>query len=516
MNEDELGRLKQLQTEIYGEYGVWGSTGLARSCEQAAAEPLLAGTAVLIEAGLAQELWVAARELYDAAEVLADVAKLQLDGAWAGSAHTAAATAVQALHDDVKNAQAAYGEISTYLRIYGPPLQGAITTDAGGQSDLSSAAAAAAELTWGSVPKIAGLGYDGEEMRAAHAMAMMGINSRVDSHTRAIDNARELISNLHEVATKARSGIIRSGLSNLDNLLIATAGGTTAEILTPAMEKRAAAAVDAMGISDRERWNALLTAAKSPEQQAYLFKALAAGYSLDKITQFNSLIADEGTNPEWLAEHLNPLVMDSDDPNDVKNANAFNGAAWSQGQDPTCVAASTVTARAQIDPLYALQLTTGGHPGDPNTDNPAAFADRLHAEQQSVYDDGRHWYENWGHDGMTDDQSQTIADQQIAAHTGTSYTNVDMDDQQARDTTMRSVERAVDDGYPVPLSVDQAGGDGHQMMVIGHVGDKLEIYNPWGYTYWVSENDFVAGHVDGIDADIPSTPTSVRLPQETN
>jgi hypothetical protein len=51
------------------------------------------------------------------------------------------------------------------------------------------------------------------------------------------------------------------------------------------------------------------------------------------------------------------------------------------------------------------------------------------------------------------------------------------------------------------------------MMIIGHAGDRVQIYNPWGYTYWISESDFVAGKVDGIDADIPSTPTAVRLPQ---
>ncbi|MFF3766981.1 hypothetical protein ACFYYR_23225 [Streptomyces sp. NPDC001922] len=35
---------------------------------------------------------------------------------------------------------------------------------------------------------------------------------------------------------------------------------------------------------------------------------------------------------------------------------------------------------------------------------------------------------------------------------------------------------------------------GHQMMVIGQEGDMLQIYNPWGQTPWVSEDDFVNGH----------------------
>jgi hypothetical protein len=113
---------------------------------------------------------------------------------------------------------------------------------------------------------------------------------------------------------------------------------------------------------------------------------------------------------------------------------------------------------------------------------------------------------------MTDGQSKTIANEEIAPHTGTRYDSVEMKDERSRETTMRAVERAVDDGYPVPI-VTREGSEGHQMLVIGHSGDRLQIYNPWGYTYWVTEDQFVAGHLDGIDPDIPSTPTSVRLPQ---
>jgi hypothetical protein len=173
-----------------------------------------------------------------------------------------------------------------------------------------------------------------------------------------------------------------------------------------------------------------------------------------------------------------------------------------------------VTARAEVDPLYALQLTTGGHPDDPALDNSDAFADRLHDEQTRVYDGGRNWVQDLTYqDGMTDRQSETVANQEIAPHTGVRYDNVEMGDQQDRETTMRAVERAVDDGYPVPV-VTHEGAKSHQLLVIGHNADQLQIYNPWGYTYWVSEHEFVAGHVDGIDPEIPSTPTSVRLPQE--
>ncbi|GAA3350515.1 hypothetical protein GCM10020358_76740 [Amorphoplanes nipponensis] len=192
--------------------------------------------------------------------------------------------------------------------------------------------------------------------------------------------------------------------------------------------------------------------------------------------------------------------------------NEFGGAEWQQGQLPTCVASSTVTARAQLDPLYALQLTTGGHPGDPQFDNPGAFADRLRDEQVRVYDDGRSWGQKTLHrDGMTDEQSEAIANEEIAPSLGVRYEDVETRSAESRASVLPRIESAVDEGRPVPLSVDE-GREGHQLMVIGHSGHQLQIYNPWGYTYWVTERDFTDGRLDGIDPDVPREPTAVRLP----
>lgn len=514
MNQDELDRLRALQQEIIGEYGVWGSTDLARSSEQAAAEPLLTGRPDKL-ADLAHELGMAARELLDAKDELADIAQLHLDGAWAGSAHTAATKATRALHDDVLNAGATFNGIGYALLSYAGTLTDAQYGDRQGQWELSAAATRAAELTWGSIPKIAGLGYDGDAMRAAHHTAMEGAGNRVSAHAKAVENASTLIETLHDLATKARTANIKSGLSNLDNLLIAGAGGDESAILTPAMEKRATAAMDAMSAADRERWGQLLAGAQSPEQQAYLMKALAAGYPLDQIAGFDAMIAAHAGNADWLNEHLNPLDVDGT-PKPGQQVITFDMASWNQGNYPTCVAASTIAARAQIDPLYALQLTTGGHPGDPAYDDPAAFVDRLRAEQSQVYHDQRNWLEeHFTKPGLSDSKSETIANQQLASHTGAGYHDVPMDDAQARATTVPSIERAVDDGYPVPLTTRESG-DGHGMVVIGHSDGQLQIYNPWGYTFWVSEHDFITGDIDAVDTEIPKLPTSVRLPQEAN
>ncbi|MCL6670912.1 hypothetical protein [Streptomyces panaciradicis] len=52
------------------------------------------------------------------------------------------------------------------------------------------------------------------------------------------------------------------------------------------------------------------------------------------------------------------------------------------------------------------------------------------------------------------------------------------------------------------------------MMVIGQEGDMLEIYNPWGQTTWVSEDDFVNGHMDkASDSRMPDA-YAVHLPAD--
>ncbi|MFI9341447.1 hypothetical protein ACIG0D_09290 [Streptomyces sp. NPDC052773] len=41
--------------------------------------------------------------------------------------------------------------------------------------------------------------------------------------------------------------------------------------------------------------------------------------------------------------------------------------------------------------------------------------------------------------------------------------------------------------------LDGAGDDTGAMMITGQEGDMLQIYNPWGTTTRVSEDDFVNG-----------------------
>jgi uncharacterized protein YukE len=510
---DELDRLQDLQDDIHDAHGGWGANELAEACAAAAAVPTFGGDADALRliADDCRTVVQSVQKALDAADVLREKG---ISDVWAGDTHVTANDALRALADDMFRALTAFRQISDQVRQHAELVQQE-PGDRGNAASLAEIATTVGAMSWGPVPN---LEYEGEVMRAQHAQAIAHIDGRVDKHIAMRNAAEDFATALHEIETQARTGRLSdSPLSAVDEVVIAGAGWTRTmvpltPVLTPAMDQRAAEALAALNDEDRERMTGLLATAYSPEHRAYLLKTLAAGYSVGEVAGFDQLIAGHGDDPGWLREHLSPLSLDVENPTPGTQSNRFGAAEWQQGPLPTCVASSTVTARAQVDPLYALQLTTGGHPGDPQFDNPAAFADRLRDEQVQVYDDGRDWRQKTFHDaGMTDEQSETIANEEIAPRAGVRYEDVQTRDAESRASVLPQIERAVDEGRPVPLSVDE-GPEGHQLLVIGHSGNQLQIYNPWGYTYWITEREFTDGHVDAIDPEVPREPTAVRLP----
>ncbi len=510
---DDLDRLQDLQDDIHAANGVWGADELAEACAAAAAVPTFGGDAGELHM-IADYCETVAESVERALEAADPLRTIGISEVWAGDTHVSANEALRALTDDIFRALTAFRAIGSQVRRHAEQVQHE-PGDRATAVSLAGIATTVGAMTWGPLP---GLEYDGQVMRDQHARAIANIDGRVDTHIAMRDAAEDFATALHEIEAQARTGRLSdSPLSAVDEVVIAGAGWTRTmvphpPVLTPAMDQRAAEALAALGDHDREAMTGLLAAASSPEHRAYLLKTLAAGYPVPEVAGFDRLIAGHGDDPGWLEEHLSPLSMDVENPVPGKDHNAFGSARWTQGDHPTCVAASTVTARAEVDPPYALRLTTGGHPGDPDFDNPAAFTDRLRDEQDQVYDGGRTWFqEHFGADGMTSEQSATAANEEITPRTGAAYSNVELADGAAREATIPSIARAVDEGYPVPFSTHESG-ETHQLMVIGHSGDQLQVYNPWGYTYWITERDFVEGRVDGIDPEIPATPSTIRLP----
>ena len=501
---DQLQYLLEVQDDLDAARGEWAADELAEACADAAAVPTFGGDAG--ELRLIADCCDAVAETVERALAAAEpLRRAGISAVWAGDTHVSAGDALQALTDDMTRALLAFRGIGSQVRRHAEHV---------GAEPLDRQNAAAL----GAIAALSGGGADA--LRQRHGQAVAAVDDRVGLHIAMRHAAEDLATALHEIGSRARAGRLSdSPLSPVDEVVIAGAAwtgtvGPGTPVLTPAMDRRAADALAALNDRDRQRMTGLLATALSPAHRAYLLKTLAAGYPVDEVARFDQLIAGHGDDPGWLDEHLSPLSLDAEEPAPGREPAAFAGAEWEQGRLPTCVAASTVTARAEVDPLYALHLTTGGHPGDPQFDNPAAFADRLRAEQVRVYDDARTWRQRlFRQDGLSDEQSETLANEQIAPRTGERYENVDTRDAGSRAGVLPRIERAVDEGRPVPLSVDE-GTEGHQLLVIGHSGHQLQIYNPWGYTYWVTEQEFTGGHLDAVDPDIPREPTAVRLPAE--
>ncbi|MFF2045293.1 peptidoglycan-binding protein [Kitasatospora sp. NPDC058170] len=440
-------------------------------------------------------------------QVQLDVARTaseRLPDAWTGQVGEKAVEVVKASADDLQRCRETLAKGHDHLKTLAGALSEAQTKHGQGDAPLREALRLLHEITVGGAPDP--VHWDDDSMHTAHAKAKDGIKSMHDAAVKAEDAGRAAARELNGLAGKALAGKFKNkGLGAADKLVLVDASVAGSDkagaILTPNDVTRAGQFMDGMSDADRARFDQLLAGAKSPEERAYLMKALAAGHSYDEVKAFGAQIHEHGDDPNWLAQRISPVQIDSLSTDQA--GTGYGGVAWNQGQHPTCVAASTVTARAMVDPLFAFQLTTGGHPGDPKFDNGQAAKDRWDKETNRVYDSEGSWHEFIA-DGRYNYESKDMANAEIAKHTGASYHTVDLDDDaEQRRNVLAQVEAAVDQGKPVPVGVKEDTWfkpDGHQMMIIGHRGDQLEIYNPWGYTVWVSESDFVNNHMEGAAA----------------
>ncbi|MER7581518.1 peptidoglycan-binding protein [Kitasatospora sp. NPDC097691] len=443
------------------------------------------------------------------------VGSQHLPDAWTGQVGEKAAEVVKASADDLTRCRDALDKGRLHLTTLATALSEAQALHGQGAAPLSEALSLLHEITVAGAPDL--VHWDDDTMHTAHAKAKDGIKSIFDAAVKAENAGRAAARELNALAGKALAGTFKNkGLGAADKLVLVDAAVDGRQeyggILTEANVARAAQIMDGMSDADRARFDRLLAGSKSPEERAYLMKALAAGHGYDEIKAFGDLIHEHGDDPAWLAERISPVQLDAASPDLAPTG--YQGVRWDQGNRGTCVPASTVTARAIVDPLFAFQLTTGGHPGDPAYDNGKAAYDRWLSETDRVHDK-RGWWHKWT-DGMLDYESKDVADDEIGTHTGAGYKNVDLDSRDQRQNVLAQIEQKVDEGKPVPISVDsghwyQTGS--HQMVIIAHRGDLLELYNPWGATVWVSESDFVDNHMQGASDDRFPAVSSVRMPK---
>ncbi|MGW2379563.1 peptidoglycan-binding protein [Streptomyces sp. NPDC001658] len=344
---------------------------------------------------------------------------------------------------------------------------------------------------------------DGEEAARlkARSLATQGVADLKTAAENADDAAREAARDLNKYAAEARAGQMDTDeLTATDRLMLADTANPTGdrelnEILTANDLERAGQRMEGLPAADQERMRRLLADASTPQEKAYLMKALAAGYSVDEVEEFGGKI--HGKDPNWLQSHLTPITTTNDPKDTDKESQWYGEKLWDQDGE-TCVPSSTVTARALVDPVYALELT-GGPDGTDDSDE--AFRERLTAEQLRMHEEGDGSNSGWLWDrkpaGMDPEGQTEISDKELSPHTGDRYEAHDMDSADDRRDVLPDIEKSVAEGKPVPINIERTDEDGnwkgHSMMVIGQEDGMLQIYNPWGTTTWVSEEDFING-----------------------
>ncbi|MFE2961047.1 hypothetical protein [Nocardia tengchongensis] len=330
-----------------------------------------------------------------------------------------------------------------------------------------------------------------------------------------------------------------TGAGGLDSIVLAYQGPN---ILSPATIGHASELLAAMSDQDRNAFDALVSGAASTAEVAYLWKALGAGYTMAKLIEFDQAIHPHAGDTVWLRQHLSPNVRSqqfeqqpamnqrNELPYDSGQADSDAGLVpfYSQGDQPTCVAASDTVARLDMDPVLMLGVTTGTGPaavlGAPvSADSVAAVHSRVQQLYAQNYQAGQAADSSTAHWGVGGRGADALNASLLSPVTGKAYDTTALDSVDARRAALPRIQAAAAAGNPVPFTVEGVSTDvdrlpssngvthrpeltketvAHQMLVVDARDDRLEIYDPYGYTQWVSTADFVnnrLGEVTGTD-----------------
>ncbi|NLU69171.1 WXG100 family type VII secretion target [Streptomyces sp. HNM0574] len=479
--------------------------------------------------GIAKRYKEQADEAGDVHTRVGNVATKGLPSVWVGSTGAKAAEVVNAAKRAAEQMEEAFRKASGALYDLSDALTEAKSRDSEGRTQLRKALSMLGGDD-GFFDDMVEKDAEEAERKRAQETAGTGANYLYSAASTADEAARAAARELNKYASEARAGQMKTDeISAADRLVLADVGvhggpREQNELLSANDLERSGRYLERMNERDQARYERMLADAESPQERAYLVKALAAGHDVNEVAEFRQKI--HGKDPEWLQQHLTPIVTAGDSKNneglndDGSNVNTddqeFGDKAWSQDGD-TCVPSTVVAARAHVDPVYALELT-GGPSGQEN--DPDAFRERLTDEQMRMHEAGDGDYTSpWSDtpDGMDNDGKTTIANDEVSPHTGSKYDFQETGTPDARRDVLPEIERSVAEGKPVPIGVEgQEEGDrvGHSMMVVGQEGDKLQIFNPWGTTTWVSEDDFVNGEMGKASRGSLSDAYAVHVPAD--
>ena len=432
---------------------------------------------------------------------LAQVGKDKLPHSWRGHAGETAADAVSTFGGAASHAYDAFRSAVEALVTWSDAMVETQRQDTTGVNGLTDARTQ--------------LGNKSDDQVRQHAIDSCQVRI---SATKAYETAAATCaSSVGAAAQEARARTVKApGMDPVDAETLAYTGqaggapGTSDDILTPTALARASQRRSAMSSDDRSAFDKLVSDAKSPQEAAYLWEALAAGYSLSDVTAFDKQIHGHGDDLYWLWKHLH--VDDVADGRTVRDGKQGLGytpdkvaAAASYAQDRgNCTSASTVVARLDADPVLMLGVTTGTGPAavsgpTAGDDSSKAFRDRL----VRVYNDK---FDPDLTPGPRGDQK--MVNTLLNPTTGSNYHMAALSTEETRQAALPKIEAAVAAGKPVPIGLEPKGdGDGHQVVVVATRPGQLQIYNPWGFTQWVTTEQFVKSEMPDIER-----PNAVILP----
>lgn len=299
-----------------------------------------------------------------------------------------------------------------------------------------------------------------------------------------------------DVRSKAVAGTALKAGMNADTVLLlaaATVNGTS--LLGPAQLTRLEKLMAGMSAADRARLNAVLRAAKSPLEQAYMLKALAAGHSLSQVITFAGEI--RGKSSSWLTNQLSLAG--------TAGVLSYNGTPLIQSTQTECGSASIVAARVLTDPIFAYSLTTGP---DGRSLSGSQFAARVAEVDQQTHDEtNKIWPQSLGTSPFG-----VASGMNSGASGGAVYGVRWVDDTDAGSAypALQQAISSVDAGHPVPVLLAPTldgmahGTSLHYVLITGHSGGQLSIYDPEGGTIsQVPDSDLLNGTMEAIDFGAP-------------
>ena len=276
--------------------------------------------------------------------------------------------------------------------------------------------------------------------------------------------------------------------------------------------RRAQHALQALSEQDYQGFKALVQSHPDPVARAFLFKALAAGNTMDDVYWLSDQIS--GQESQWLIDNLT-----LGDPRGV-------GGGIQQQWSTSCNAATTLMVRGNYDPVFALRFRQS-NAADPMGTN----AHQAQLEQQMLESQyGGNWQNvppqghavAYGMPGGIGRAADDLLNQQ-SAQTGLDFTPhvpaTQGDAASVLDLKLR-------DGMQVPIIV---GGDGktfaHYILAMQRRetagGVEFLIHDPGGQTRWISAADIATGRadffgysrIDGLDvpSDIDSPADAAQL-----